>query len=227
MWQQVQDGLWVRHVPYRIAGLRIGRQLIAVRLPGGGLWINSPIPVTDDLRTALSALGPVSHVMAPNRWHDECLEEFQRAYPDAAFHASPGLAADKPSVRFTHELSATPHPAWANVLRQHLVGGMPRMNEIVFLHPASRTLILTDLAFHLGYDEPWWNRAVFTLAGIPLRRFAPSRFSRSMMQDRAAVRASLEHLLAWDFDRILVGHGRNIDTDGKAALRRAFAFLYL
>jgi hypothetical protein len=47
------------------------------------------------------------------------------------------------------------------------------------------------------------------------------------MRDRTAVRASLEHILAWDFDRILVGHGRNLETGGKPALRAGFAFLNL
>jgi hypothetical protein len=45
------------------------------------------------------------------------------------------------------------------------------------------------------------------------------------MQDNAAVRASLDHILRWNFDRIIVGHGRNVATNGKRVLREAFAFL--
>ena len=36
---------------------------------------------------------------------------------------------------------------------------------------------------------------------------------------------SIDAILAWDFDRIIVGHGTTIETGGKAALRDAFAFL--
>ncbi len=46
-----------------------------------------------------------------------------------------------------------------------------------------------------------------------------------MMKDRPAVRASLDTILAWDFDRVIVGHGRKVETDGQRVFREAFAFL--
>lgn len=223
MLTRLHDDLWICPVPYRAMGLPIGRQLVAVRLPSGGLWIHSPIPVTDRLRDALAALGTIRHVVGPNRFHDECLEEFQCAYPDALFHAAPGLAGDKPSVRFGATLSDTPHPDWAGTLDQHLVQGMPRLNEVLFFHAASRSLIVADLAFNLG-DGPLWFELLMRLNGV-WARFGPSRFCRSLMQDKPAVRVSLDRILTWDFDRIIVGHGRNVDKGGRQAFRDAFAFL--
>jgi hypothetical protein len=44
-----------------------------------------------------------------------------------------------------------------------------------------------------------------------------------LMNNKIMVRASLDSILKWDFDRILVGHGRNIETGGKAALRSQFS----
>jgi hypothetical protein len=104
---------------------------------------------------------------------------------------------------------------------------MPGLNEVFFFHPASRSLIVTDLAFNLSASGPAWNKLVFALVGVPWGRFAPSRFSRGMIQDRDAVCASLARVLAWDFDRIIVGHDTNIESGGKAALRAAFSFLNL
>jgi hypothetical protein len=204
-------------------GLALGRQLVVVRL-ADGLWIHSPIPVTSELQRELAALGPVRHVVGPNCFHDECLEELQAAYPEAIFHAAPGLARTKASVRFARELSDAPDPAWTGVLQPHLVRGMPRLNEVVFLHPASRSLILADLAFNLGPDGPFLTALAMRINGV-WGHFGPSRLCRSLMKDPAAVRQSLDALLAWDFDRIIVGHGRNIETNGKQSLRDAFAFL--
>lgn len=215
--------LWVQAVPYRAMGLALGRQIVVVRL-ADGLWVHSPIPVTGELRGELAALGPVRHVVGPNCFHDECLEEFQAAYPDAVFHAAPGLAAAKPTVRFARELGDVPTAEWRGVLDQRLVRGMPRLNEVVFFHAASRSLLLADLAFNLGPDGPFFTALAMRLNGA-WGQFAPSRLCRSLMQDKAAVRASLDAILAWDFDRIIVGHGRNIETGGKSALREAFAFL--
>jgi hypothetical protein len=56
-------------------------------------------------------------------------------------------------------------------------------------------------------------------------KFGPSRLLKSAIKDRAALRRSLDHLLGWDFDAIIVSHGRNVGTGGKALLRDAFAFL--
>lgn len=221
---QLHADLWVCPVPYRVMGLALGRELVAVRLPGGGLWIHSPIPVEDDLRAALDALGGVQHVVGPNCYHDECLWRFQHEYPGAKFHAAPGLAKLKPTVRFGAELSDQPHPDWAPVIEQHLVRGMPKLNEVVFFHPASRSLLLADLAFNLGPPGPLLTALAMRLNGI-WGRFGPSRFCRGLMADKVALRSSLDRILAWDFDRIIVGHGRNVETAGKQVFREAFEFV--
>ena len=41
--------------------------------------------------------------------------------------------------------------------------------------------------------------------------------------DKGAARASLERILAWDFERVVLAHGDCIDTDAKARLREAWA----
>lgn len=224
MLKKLHADLWVCRVPYWAMGMPLGRQMVVVRLPDGGLWIHSPVPVTAELRAELAALGAVRHVVGPNLWHDECLREFQAEHPAALFHAAPGLAAQKRDVRFGAELSDTPHPDWAGVLAQHLVRGMPKMNEVVFFHPASRSLIIADLAFNLGPDGPAWFALLMRAYGA-WNRFGPTPLEKMLMKDKAAVRASLDRILQWDFDRIIVGHGRNVETDGQRVFRDAYAFL--
>ncbi len=224
MLRQLHNDLWVCRVPYWAMGMPLGRQIVVVRLPGGGLWVHSPVPMQPELRAELAALGEVRHVIGPNLWHDECLRDFQAEHPAALFHAAPGLAAQKRDVRFGAELSDTPHADWAGVMEQHLVRGMPRMNEVVFFHPASRSLIIADLAFNLGPDGPWWFALMMRAYGA-WNRFGPTPLEKMLMKDKAAVRASLDRILQWDFERIIVGHGRNVETDGKRVFREAYAFL--
>ena len=54
-------------------------------------------------------------------------------------------------------------------------------------------------------------------------RFGPSRLARSFMEDKAAVRASVDRILAFDFDRVIVTHGDVVKTNGREALREAFS----
>lgn len=57
-------------------------------------------------------------------------------------------------------------------------------------------------------------------------RVALSRMIRwTGLSDRRAARASVDRLLALDFDRLVVGHGQPLASDGKQALAAACAWL--
>ena len=45
------------------------------------------------------------------------------------------------------------------------------------------------------------------------------------MRDRAAARQSLEQILAWDFDRVIVAHGDIRESGGREALKAGYAWL--
>ncbi|MSU22738.1 MAG: DUF4336 domain-containing protein [Opitutus sp.] len=216
--------LWELDAPLTVLGMALGHRMTVARLSDHSLWIHSPVAYTPELGAKLAALGPVAHVLAPNCVHDTFLEGWFAAYPTARFHGAKGFSRYRPDLKFTDPLGDTPPPAWASVFHQHLMRGAPRLNEVVFLHRASRTLILTDLAFNLGPDLPFLSRVLLRINGC-YDRFACSRLLRSTIKDRAAFRASLDHVLAWDFDRIVLSHGRNLDSAAKDTLRLAFAFL--
>ena len=218
------DELWELNAPMSVVGMELGHRMTVARLPNGTLWIHSPVAYTADLGAELAALGPVAHIIAPNAMHDTYLEGWFVAYPDARFHAAKGLAQARPDLKFTDTLGEPAPAAWASVFDQLLLRGMPRLNEVVFLHRASRTLIITDLAFNLGEDMPFLSRVLSRLNDCYCR-FGPSRLLRSTIKDRAALKQSIAHVLNWDFDRIVLSHGSNVPTGGRALLQDAFAFL--
>lgn len=217
-------GIWDLNAPLTVFGMGLGHRMTVVRLADGSLWLHSPVAYDPALASALAELGPVAHVVAPNAVHDTYLEGWFAAYPTACFHGAPGLARHRPDLKFTHTLQDTPDPAWAGLLDQQRMRGAPRVNEVLFLHPPTRTLILTDLAFNLGPDLPLLSRLLLRLNGCH-GRFACSRLLRSTIRDRPAFRTSLDAVLKWDFDRVVVSHGRNLESGGREALREAFLFL--
>lgn len=204
--------------------MHLGHRMTVVRLPNGGLWLHSPVAFSDALAQALATLGSVQHIVAPNCVHDTYLEGWFAACPTARFHGAPGLAKARPTLPFTDTLSDAGAPEWAAVFDQHILRGMPRINELVFFHRDSGTLIVTDLVFNLGPDMPILSRVLLRLNQCYCT-FGPSRLLKSMIKDRAALRTSLETIFAWDFDRIILSHGENILHDGKNRLRDAFAFV--
>jgi hypothetical protein len=56
-------------------------------------------------------------------------------------------------------------------------------------------------------------------------RFGPSKLDPLLIRDREAARDSLERILAWDFDRVVVAHGDVLENGGHAALREGYAWL--
>ena len=224
MLRTVAEGLQVLDHPLRMPlGVQIGTRTTVVRLPDGTLLLHAPGPLTAEEIEAVKAEGQVTTLVAPNSFHHMFLADALRAFPDATLHAVPSVQKrhpDLPSVT----LGAEPAPAWKGVLEQVVVEGAPRLDEVVFFHPASRTLLLVDLCFNMQHSDSGFTRVFFRIAGA-WQRFGPSRLAKSFFKDKAALRASLDRILAWDFDRVIVTHGDVVETGGREGLREAFAFL--
>ena len=221
--RSIAKDVWVIDHPLRVGGLHLGTRTTVVRLANGGLWMHSPGPLEPELTAQLIALGPVQALIAPNAMHHLYLGENIRAFPQATVYVSPTLPA-KIKGAFTYNiLSDEPPVLWRDDFTQHLVGGIPKLQEVVLLHRASRTLILTDLAFNIRQSDSWFTRFFMRLNGA-YGHFGPSRIFRTLVKDRAALRSSLNRMQEWDFDRIIVTHGEVLETGGKSVMRTQYAW---
>ena len=218
------DQLWTAEMPLRLLGSDIGARMTVVRLPDGSLWVHSPIALTETLKRDLDALGPVRHLVSPSSWHYQHVAEFARAYPAAKIYASPASVKRLKAVGAVHPLSDEAEPGWNRALEQALFRGSRLYDEIDFYHAATRTLVLTDLCFHIPASSSWSTRLALGPLGI-VGRFSPSASFHWTIRDRAAVVASLQRILAWDFDRIILAHGEIVEREGRAAFRKAFGWL--
>lgn len=225
MLRQLDDDLWVvDHRDFKMAGAAIGTRTTLIRLPDGALFMHSPGPLSVSLAKQIDALGSVRFIVAPNEFHHLFVAENAKAWQDAEIHLAPGLAARRKDLSYTAELGDDPPAAWSAALDQCLMAGAPRVNEVVFLHRASRTLVLTDLAFNVRHAASRRARLFFRLTGV-YGRFATSRLMRMLARDRAAAKRSAERILGWDFERIIVSHGEVLDEGGPPALRGALDWL--
>lgn len=100
------------------------------------------------------------------------------------------------------------------------------MWEVAFLDKASKTLIVTDLLENIGEKSGpvgwqlklWW-KVVFRMWDNP----KPAPEYQMGWKNKRAAKRSLERILEWDFDRIVLSHGENIEADAKAVLQKAWA----
>jgi uncharacterized protein DUF4336 len=223
--EALADGLWVASRPLPILVGDIGARMTVVRLAGGDLWLHSPVALDAATRTALDRLGNVRWVVGPSKVHHLYLGDYAAGYPGAELCAAPGLAEKRKDLRFHHVLDGSWAAPWQAELPFLLFEGAPLMNEVVFFHRATRTLLLTDLAFHVQPGVRGRAKLFHWLVGAAPGRFGPHRIIRTGIRDRGAARRSLAKILEWDFDRVVVAHGSVLESGGRARLREAFAFL--
>lgn len=221
--KQLHENLWVADSPLRFFGLEVGARMTVVRLPGAKLFLHSPIAPTPELVSEVKALGQVAYLVAPNRFHHLFVGDWQPLFPDALAYVAPGLDKKRPDLKLAGLLSDEPVSGWAEVLGQVLVDGFPFANEVVFFHRPSKTLIATDLAFNIGCDSPPLTRFVFRLSRT-YGRLAPTLVERLLVRDRPAFRRSLERILKWPFERVVVAHGEISETGGREELLRGYAW---
>ena len=223
--QPVGPDLWTLQHPMKFpGGVRLPTRMTVARLPDGALWLHAPVPIDDALAAELAALGPVAHLVAPSLMHHLFVPRALGRYPQARLWAAPGLEEKRPALPVAEALTDQAPAAWRAVIDQHLVRGAPRLNEVVFLHRPSRTLIVADLVFNVRHAEGWATNLVLRTMGTR-GRLGQSRLWHFYARDRAAVRSSVEEILRWDFDRILPGHGEPFAGDARAALRDALWIL--
>lgn len=215
----IADDLWEARRDVVMYGLvHFPVRMTVARLRGGDLWLCSPVPIDDALATELAALGPVAHIVAPNRLHHLHFAAAAARYPDATRWAAPGLSDKRTDLEFHGVLDDDAEPPWHDELEHVFLAGSAWMNEVVFFHHATRTLVVTDLLFNLQQARNGFTRLVLRMVGA-YGRPGQSRMVRFTTRDRPAFKQCLERVLDWDMQRIVVAHGEILQEDPKAILR--------
>nr|WP_315466183.1 DUF4336 domain-containing protein [uncultured Rhodoferax sp.] len=216
----IANKVWSLHHAFVVNGVPTTSRMTVIRLNDGSLWVHSPVPITAHIKAQLDALGEVRQIVAPSLAHHLFVLDFARHYPLATLYGAPGLAAKRPDIPNLQTLGLHPGP-WAPELEGTLFGGMPKVNETVWFHPATGTLILTDICQHwtgpLAWPALWWAQ----LSGVR-KRFDVPLIVRLLTRDRLAAMTSARQVLRWPIERVVVGHNAVIDEDAKAQLTRAF-----
>lgn len=205
-------------------------RMTVVRLQNGDLWLHSPTAYTPELADELSGMGRIAHLVSPNLLHYANVAAWKERFPDAVAWASPGVLkrakSQRIEVSFDRELDEADIPdAWKDDLRQVVIPGK-LMDEFVFFHEASRTLIVTDVMQNFELDRmrqpyralAWLGRAYAPNAQIPVD------LRMTYLFHRKPIREAVREMLAWQPERIILSHGKCIERDAPKTLEFAFRF---
>ncbi|MEQ9619570.1 MAG: DUF4336 domain-containing protein [Deltaproteobacteria bacterium] len=215
------EDIWSIQSSHTLLGIDFGGRMTVIRLASGDLFLHSPVRLTDSLREELNALGNVKHLVAPNRFHHLNVGDYVKAYPEAELYAAPGLPEKRRDIKFTGVLSDGTEYGWGDEVEHLLFGGIPLLNEVVFFHPESATLILADLIFNFSHDLSTAQRIFARIDDVYMEPRV-SRLTRLLfLKNREKARKSADRILSWDFDRVLVAHKDMVEKGGYEAVRKA------
>jgi hypothetical protein len=230
MLEQTHEALWVAEGEIvSFFGAPYPTRSAIVRLENGDLWVWSPVRLTDDLRGEVERLGPVRHLVSPNKLHHLYLGEWKAAFPEAQLWGPLSTIRKRPDLAFRAALQDDPPAAWLPDIDQAWFRGSFAMDEIVFLHRPSSTAIVADLiqTFSDAFlRKNWgWLRVVARLDGITEDQASAPREWRLSFVDRAPARRAREKVRRWACRNLIVAHGERPGAIDQAYLAKSFSWL--
>lgn len=222
--QPLANNIWLAEgETVRFYGMPYSTRMVVVRLANGELWLHSPIGWSPALAEELAQLGPVAYLLAPNALHHLYLAQWQQQWPEAALYATSGVQKKRPELHYQGCLSEPQHWPWQAEIAQQAIKSSKVMEEVVFFHRPSATLIVTDLIENFAPEHfRCWQRPIARLCGILTPGSTPLDWRLSFSKSQAAEEFAQLH--AWQPQRIIPAHGEWIDQDAPAFLRRALAW---
>jgi hypothetical protein len=222
------ENVWIADGPQvRDMGILFTTRMTIVKLSSGAIWISSPVQVPDKILQSINQLGPVTYLLAATPRHVWRLERWHSLYPNAELWVTQPtlITLRKAKLPFKGILGDSPEDGWAADLDQLVFRGNPFGLEVMFYHRKARTVMLDDFIQNFPPKEgkPIRN-AFFKMIGVS----SPGGVGmdiRLAFINRKLARQSLEKLLSWDFDRLIIAHGPCVQKDAKSYIRQAFKWL--
>jgi hypothetical protein len=189
----------------------VGRFL---RMRSGELVYVNPVPLSAELAEQVRALGEVTHVIAPAKYHSEFVPQALAHFPKARAFGVPGHRGypNVAHIPFAGYLSDD-KPLFPDELDQIALDGTD-LGDVWLIDRATRTLIVTDAVVFMQLEPsdtvPYQSTfAIFyAWAWGVFDRFGALSYQPAMWQDITAYKASLRRAFGHDFEHVAWCHGR-------------------
>ncbi len=221
LYEWTPNRIWYANMPYKKYGLTHLQRMIIIRLVDDQLIIISPIELTTKLQLEIAKLGTIKAIVSPTPAFHEHLSDWWLAYSKAYFYATVSLVQKRTDLSFDYPLSNQSADLWQGQLLQTSIDNGSTPRRIIFCDPISGTLILPDSLFAVQSHLPLGQKLCTWAHGIRHELRYPYS-ERRKFKNKASLRASLQEIMTWPFDRILTSNGLIIKENGKEQFYQAF-----
>ena len=219
----VPGAIWTSERPVWFGGVRLRSRTTVVRLSGDALWVHSPGPPTDETCAALDALGEVRWIVVPNKFHHLQAPATAARYPKALVVGPKSAQARNPQINLG---MGTDQPTYVRAtpeLAPIQLDGVPFLDETVFFHAASGSLIAADLLISACARDHWSWRMAARIWGRYGRVKTPPDV-RMKTRASAVAAETIARLRALPLQRILVAHADPITERPAEQLAEGWKF---
>jgi hypothetical protein len=230
MLQQIHDSLWIAEGEnVSFFGLPYPTRSVIASLMNGDLWVWSPVKLTPALRSEVDRLGPVRHLVSPNKLHHLYLQDWKKAYPESQLWGPESTIKKRPDIEFQKALQGSSPLGWFDEIDQAWFRGSFAMDEIVFLHRPSGIAIVADLiqtfSDHFLREHWGWWRFLARLDGLTQEQACAPLEWRLSFINRAPARHARDKVLSWACRSVIVAHGEWPRENGNALLAKSLRWL--
>lgn len=167
----------------------------------------------------ISSLGRVTDLVAPNLLHHKSLHLAEAVFSQATVWGVEGFKTKRPDLAWDKILT---EDSWnyGDEIDVIEIKGTPKLNECVFFHTASKTLVVTDLFFNLVDTKGLGAWLILKMLGT-YRKFGISRFYLRAVEDKEAFKKSMKAILGLDFKTVIMSHGTPVTENAREAVTSA------
>ena len=218
---ELNAGLWAIEDH---AGIPGGAQLpvraTVISLGDGTLAIHSPVAMDEATAVAVESLGTVRHIIAPSALHHLYVGPALKRFSQAKLYGTRALGKKRKRLRFDAYLNDGLPAALGSVLEALTLQGAPAVEETVFFHKPSKSLLVTDMIFNIAHPQGAMTKFMLSCTGTN-GKLAQSRLWRFYAKDKQAFVASTHKMLDWNFDALVPCHGDVVAAGAKPAVQAA------
>ena len=225
--------VWIADGPVvEFYGFPYPTRMVVIRLNSGYSWVWSPVQINDTLAAEVETkAGLVKYIVSPNKIHHLFLKQWSEKYPDAKVYAPPGLKRRKVAdgIHFDATFGADEtEPPFHDEIDSVIVQGSYIMEEVAFLHRASKTVIICDLIQrHPDEAMTGFKGMLMRLNGVVGNKGSCPREWRFSFWPfgKEKARKARDIILSWKADKLIVAHGTCVEEGASAVIERALSWI--
>ena len=218
------DGLWTVTHAFLALGVPLTTRMTLAKVSNTEWAAISPVPLSDESIQSINSVAQVRYLIAPNNYHHLFINDAKSYWPDARLFVPQSLIAKRPDLESANIITADEQFPWSADLQTFPVHGSRMIEEFLFYHSSSKTLVITDLCFNMQHPKGI-RQTFFTLMTGTKGELKTSRMIKLLFGDKNAMRESVNNALAMPFERLIVAHGNIVESEAAQRLRAAMSWL--